>query len=139
LATHKSEVYKVQEGNSSQLAAPTEVGGRSYWALADIGGVAWAARDKIKLFRLPANAIVMLLSLRNEAFGSGVSVDIGSDDDGDMLVDGHSVASAGQQLQVPHKFEKVGGSGDITLTFSNHNPTDDARIHVGVQYVIGAA
>jgi len=139
MAEYKTAVFKAQTDKPIQSAASWQVGQGVQVAAANIGDEDWAQNDTVKLFRLPPNATIIAVGARYEAFGSSVTLDIGTSSDGDAILDGHAINASGYlEFQPPKVLGQVGGDGDVIAKFLSANPTDDAHIWVTCLYVLGA-
>ena len=103
-------------------------------------GFTLAQNDRIKLFdtKLEADVRPMFLIVRNGAFGASVTLDIGTTDDPDALVDGLAVATANTgQVVVSLQSDAFGTAEDIFATFIGANPADNVLLDVELVYASG--
>lgn len=104
-------------------------------------GEVLAQNDRILLFKLPAGARVIRWASRNEAFGASVVLDIGTDDNGDLIADGVDVAAAGSDEGLSLSWEVLAGATGgvevpIYATLAGANPADNADLEVLVLWTL---
>lgn len=100
-----------------------------------------ASGDRVRLAKLPDGARVLEGRVDHGAFGAGVTLDIGDDDDDDRYISGDDVSSAGQvnfantvALGMGHK---ISGSGQTTIwaKLEGADPAADKQLDGYIKYV----
>ena len=138
MATFDSAVYTAQTKYPLQRADQSNIQAKVFVARGSYDGDQTIAQnDKVNMFVLPAKARPVYWVIENEAFGSSVTVDIGTDSDADYWVAGEGVATAGQAAPTPiNSHVGVNDETAVVLSFGGANPTDTAKIWVTCVYAI---
>ncbi len=132
MASFNSKQYAKQLSVPPVAMFPTEFEGRVRVAYAQLvgGEQVLNTNDDVRLFVLPAGSRPLLFIVNHGAFGTGVTLDIGTSPGANTFVSGLSVAAAGRVATVPLTLAVLANDTLVHATFKSANPADDQSLEV---------
>jgi len=115
---------------------PNQFGGETRVASMETPATAaWADGDTLNGPLIPKGSRILGFTVVHEAFGSSVTLDLGTSGDADAFYSGLDISSAGTSYIVSDDVAELAEATRVIASVLDANPTDDAQMTVFVHYV----